>query len=555
MERIDFENIEIKNFNSIEQLDFNFTDGVHLILGANGVGKTSIFEAVLWAIYKITLKEKDPSTDYKGNCFVGLNFNKGQSKYRIERFFKDKIEKNNVKLYKDTIEISLRNATSTDDEILKIIGISSDIFLSVITVAQALPINFAACTPTIRKTMLEDILNFRIWGELRSNCIKYLKDLNEKRNLLGAKFNLKKEEMIKLNSQIEAYTVATDDSNDNLIKKIEYNNKQVLELTDQLTSLRNKKNTLFQDKTIKTYDIELQNLSSVKAQAENKIKENKFILDKKICPTCDRAFPEELLTRADKELNFFSDKYNKVKKLLTDNLNNKTDLQKIETRIVYLQNDIKTIRQTLDSLEKEKDKKTEKFDVTPLRERLSALVTEVNSLNGDIDSLTKDKDLATYIDSLLIPSSKFRLSVLEKYLIFINEILESIVPLILKDTNIKLVVDSKQAGLEIEIYKESKVITYKSLSGGQKRRVDIILILALQKFILESSGISTNLICIDEIFDSLDSEGMEAIISCINTLFSTTSSIYVITHNNNIKCLFDSIIKLVLVNGKTQIIN
>ena len=92
------------------------------------------------------------------------------------------------------------------------------------------------------------------------------------------------------------------------------------------------------------------------------------------------------------------------------------------------------------------------------------------------------------------------------------------------------------------------------LSGGERKRLDIIIILSLQRFLLESSGISTNLIVFDEIFDALDNEGVESILECLNYMYSEDTSVYVISHNTDIKGMFDSVLTVEKTDNISQII-
>ena len=77
--------------------------------------------------------------------------------------------------------------------------------------------------------------------------------------------------------------------------------------------------------------------------------------------------------------------------------------------------------------------------------------------------------------------------------------------------------------------------------------------LSFQKFLIATSDVLTNLLIFDEIFESLDFKGVEAVSNCIEALFPESTCIYVITHNEKVKSMFNSIVKMELVDGNTVI--
>jgi DNA repair exonuclease SbcCD ATPase subunit len=95
---------------------------------------------------------------------------------------------------------------------------------------------------------------------------------------------------------------------------------------------------------------------------------------------------------------------------------------------------------------------------------------------------------------------------------------------------------------------------YKSLSGGEKRRVDIIVILSLQRFLLECTGVSTNLLVFDEIFDSLDNVGIQMVLNCIDTIFDEGLCVYIITHKSDFRVSFESFVEIEKVNDISSIV-
>ena len=125
-----FKKITIENFKSIGSnpitvnLDFNNTT---LLLGYNGAGKTSIFEAIVWCIYGVTkLKADNVVNKTVGeNAKVELEFEENNKSYVITRYRKHKTHRNNVYIFENGTNISLKNQVDTQELIQKIVGIVS----------------------------------------------------------------------------------------------------------------------------------------------------------------------------------------------------------------------------------------------------------------------------------------------------------------------------------------------------------------------------------------------------------------------------------------------
>ena len=96
--------------------------------------------------------------------------------------------------------------------------------------------------------------------------------------------------------------------------------------------------------------------------------------------------------------------------------------------------------------------------------------------------------------------------------------------------------------------------TYKSNSAGEQKRIDLAISFAIQDLIMEKNDMSTNIALYDECFDGLDIIGCENVITLLKDRLKTVGTIFVITHNENLKPLFEKSIKVVKENGVSKII-
>ena len=91
-------------------------------------------------------------------------------------------------------------------------------------------------------------------------------------------------------------------------------------------------------------------------------------------------------------------------------------------------------------------------------------------------------------------------------------------------------------------------IDYLSLSGGERRRIDVIFHLALIDFISRFNNISYNILVLDEIFDGMDFQSIVNFVEFIKSYFSN-KTLFIISHNEALKDYFQNKIVVTKQNG------
>ncbi len=90
--------------------------------------------------------------------------------------------------------------------------------------------------------------------------------------------------------------------------------------------------------------------------------------------------------------------------------------------------------------------------------------------------------------------------------------------------------------------------SYISNSGGERKRIDVAVNMALQDLVAARSNKKLNIVFYDEVFDALDNVGCECVIELLQEVSKDKSSVFVITHNDNLKSYFDNSITVVKKN-------
>lgn len=109
---------------------------------------------------------------------------------------------------------------------------------------------------------------------------------------------------------------------------------------------------------------------------------------------------------------------------------------------------------------------------------------------------------------------------------------------------------------DIKVINNGSDTSYESLSSGEKRRVDIAISLTLQDILMAKSTTNTNILVYDELFESLDAVGAESVVELLKQRLDTVGTIFVVTHNENLKPLFSETITAIKEkDGNTHIEN
>ena len=99
--------LHLENFKKYTSYDIEFGEGLIGIIGKNGSGKSSIFEAILFALYGEARKRgnkeliRNASVSPKEAVVVALEFEFEGIEYKAVREFRGKALSANAKLYKN----------------------------------------------------------------------------------------------------------------------------------------------------------------------------------------------------------------------------------------------------------------------------------------------------------------------------------------------------------------------------------------------------------------------------------------------------------------------
>ena len=541
-----------------------------LIVGENGAGKSTILDAICFALFakpfrKINKPQLINSINKKG-MLVELEFSIGSKQYLIRRG-----QKPNV--FDIICDGNTLNQTSDVREYQEMLE-SNILKLNFKSFSQIVILGSASFTPFMqlpaahRREIIEDLLDIQIFSVMNT--------------LLKEKVALNKQEITSVSYEMK---VAAD--------KIELHNKLVKTLTDnKQTTITTKSNQLkevtgnmqialdvikeHREKiitlkgSIVDEDIvsgKYSNYLTVKRAGENKLKNIAdsiaFLQDHESCPTCsqnidahfkDGSIEEKtkqkvevetsltslqgLITALDERLKVISD----VHSLIQEQEN---FIQDYNTQVKIYQNTTKLLQDEIKSLQSEIEVQS-----TDDAEELTAIKRTLKAAINTKEELLKDKS-ALDVASVLLKDSGVKTKIIKQYIPVINKLVNKYLAAMDFFVNFEL-----NENFEETIKSRHRDdFCYESFSEGEKMRIDLALLFTWRAISKLRNSASTNLLIMDEVFDSsLDNNGTEEFLKIISTLTADTN-LFIISHKGD--QLFDkfhSVIKFQKVKNFSQMV-
>ena len=551
-----FKTIKWKNFLSTgnQFTEVSLTDTKSsLIVGANGAGKSTILDALTFALFgKPFRKINKPqllNSINQSDCVVEVNFDIGRNKYTVIRGIKPnkfEIQQNGVTLDQDASAVDQQK--HFEQTILKM---NYKSFTQIVVLGSSTFVPFMRLPLAARREIIEDILDIQIFSTMNVSLKEKIKVINDELKDHEYKLSLVKE---KIDMQ-KKFMLDIDKKNKEDIQEKE-NRKEILltEALDYETEILNNDKEI-DTKTIAVSDTQalkttITKVSTLKEKLSTKrkshAKEKKFFEENDACPTCGQSIEEHF---KQEKITLLSDKLAEVEKGVSDLGQQLSDLQVKENTFILLideinelnlknrqlNNEIKSLHKRIEELDND-IRKLRDSDVSQ-REQFSILksLSEDGKRIQETISETKEEKDCLLTAAQLLKDSGIKTRIIKKYLPTMNKLINDYLEKMefsasfMLNENFEEVIKSR--------YRDE--FSYESFSEGEKARIDIALLLTWRSVAKLKNSVDTNLLILDEIFDgSLDQNGNSDLGWILKT-FDEKTNVFVISHRDNMVDKFD----------------
>lgn len=554
-----FENIKWKNFLSTGNVytKINLSKNKNtLIIGENGAGKSTILDALTFALYnkpfrKINKGQLVNSINNKG-AVVELEFSLYKNKYKIVRGIKPNI----FEVYKNNDLIN-QNADSKDyQEYLEkhILKIGYKSFCQVVVLGSATFLPFMQLPAAQRREIVETLLDLQIFTTMNSvlkdkvqkNKEDFIRVEEQKRNI--------EEKIIIIKKYIEKREQESKESVEKKEKEIEKIDEIIISKKEELKKVEKEYHELSQDVSDdKKITNENTNLLLLREKINSKIdmvsEEIKFLETNDDCPTCKQRIEESF------KLESIGDKNDKLKEykdglfLLKEKIfNNEKEMQSLnesKEKLSKVKDQFKDISFDLSSTERMKKsieaeiKSIKKKESTISNEEIKDSEEELIKINDIYNELIKNKDLYS-ASSVLLKDNGIKSRIIKKYIPIINKLINKY----LSDLNFFVKFELDEEFNEVIKSRHRDEFSYSSFSEGERMKINLSILFTWRMISQLRNSINTNLLIMDEVFDSsLDSEATEDFMKLLNE-FGDKTNVFIISHKTEqLNEKFDNIIR------------
>lgn len=575
-------------------------DGAH----SNGCGKTACLEALVWCLTGETIRgiSKNISNIHTDTgAKVELDFTADGKDYKLIRSKDHKKLGTNLRIFIDGEDKSgkgIRDGEKLLSEYLP--ELTNSLINSVVVLGQGLPQRFTSNTPAGRKEVLEQLSK----SDFMIEDIK--RRLADRKSILATDIREAEDAILKASSKISAYQGQIATHRDQLAAladpavllatiqegelKVDRLQVDLAELYQQRSALEEQYSALIdsqsnltyeQDKAVQAtrskYEDQLRDQQSQAAQLQASIKSLKVEIRKlksvtDVCPTCGQKLPDvHKVDTAEQEKQLEESRgilaqLNQSIQSLTiqasaeaEQVRSQFKQQLLETAncINNLRSGQSSLNRKIGSYESERQAqlsvvatakaKYESLETTKqaLQQNINLAEAEVEKLQEDIVYNTSGRDAlkaqAEVVAKMTtIASRDFRGILLTNVIEYINRRIKIYSAEIFNSEKALMTLD----GNALNISYDGKL--YENLSGGERRKVDIIVSFAIRDMLSQFSSFSSNILCLDEITDGVDDMGVRSIFNCISSKMQNLESVFIITHKSDVAAIpVDSIITVV----------
>jgi DNA repair exonuclease SbcCD ATPase subunit len=546
---IKFHKVRYKNFLStgdkFTEIDLS-RKKTSLIIGANGSGKSTLLDALTFGLFGRAFR-KVPKTALinsinQKHTVVEVEFAIGRQKYRVMRAIKPnkfEIYLNGKMLHQDA---SVRDYQAILEQ--QILRLNYKTFTQVVVLGSSSFTPFMQLNTIERRNIIEDILDIQIFTVMNDILKQRYATLRHQLNEI--KTNIKIGES-KIQSQEDSMR-RLEENRDEMIDKFRTDIENHESLNDDcgeairifLEKVENHQIKIKDEDTIRT---SLQKMLSDERHFETQkrkfIKELEFYEKNDECPTCkqdiETEHKEHICTDTGKSIVDIDKKLSERSATIVEINVKLGEISKVQQKISGLQYEIQQEQVKLNANEtyiRKLESKITDLEEQEHTEEDTVKLEKYRKAYKQLERMEREHiDTRHYYDlaELLLKDSGIKTKIIRQYLPIMNKLINKY--LASMEFFVQFELDEHFNEQIKSRYRDA--FTYSSFSEGEKMRIDLALLFTWRSIAKLKNSVNTNLLILDEVFDSsLDEGGTDEFLKILQTLGDDTNT-FIISHKGD----------------------
>ena len=517
-------------------------EAMMLVVGKNGAGKSTLIDAITFSLFGKPFKKVNKgqlvNSVNERDTLTEIEFSVGSAEWKVCRGIKPNL----FEIYHNGNLVN-QDAKSMDYQKYleeKVLKLNFKSFTQIVVLGSASFVPFMQLTANDRRIIIEDILDIGIFSVMKTLLKDRIITLKEELGEIDYEIKLLQEKITLQEKHLKAMEEESEQKRKSDLDKIKETEREIARLNKEIDNHQKTVDILFKsikDKTsVEKKNQELDNYRSQIAKNLRKFtKDKKFFEDKENCPTCeqdiDEEFKEGKLKEVDKGIDEMNYGLGQIEKEVTKVYNRIGEIskctqkiQKEETQVVQKLSNIQAHNSFIHKLSSD----LESFQVEIKKESMNVLHKELEDSKSTRFQYVEQKFYYDVLSNILNDTG-IKTRIIKKYLPVINKHVNDY----LKDMDFFVNFQLDENFQETIKSRHRDHFSYYSFSEGEKKRIDIALLLTWRDIASMRNSVNVNLLILDEVFDaSLDQAGVDDLMKLFNILKNT--NLFIISHKLDI---------------------
>ena len=521
-----------------------------LIVGQNGAGKSTLLDALSFSLFGKAHRDINKNqliNTINGKALeVTVEFDVGSHKFKIVRGIKP----TKFEIWQNGNMINQEAAARDYQKYLEqnILKLNHKSFHQIVVLGSSSFVPFMQLPAYIRREVIEDLLDIQVFSKMnqllkeRNGKLKEeIVDATYNFDLLREKVNLQRKYIRDITEMNEEQARLKQDQIDTL--QVEINELQESNATysDYIAQHQTGLNDAIK-RTSKKRTTILQYEAQFTTQIGQVVKDAKFYEENHVCPTCTQNIGDDIRTS---KLEAAKGRAKELQEAMVHATEQSTSLESDLERLSAIAESIRektthihTNNQTITRLQGQI--RTIETDIVSMSSKggdLDVAQAELDTMVSDRDSMSERKlkllEERTYNDAAaeMLKDTGIKTKIVKEYLPVMNNLVNKYLQVL--DFFVSFHLDENFNEIIKSRHRDN--FNYASFSEGEKMKIDLALLFTWRQVARMKNSVSTNLLILDETFDSsLDNDGIDNLMKIIDGSDSANTNIFVISHKGDL---------------------